>query len=747
MSPSTYHLTVPAQSMPDLHSESNSSKLSVARQPSARPLSVMSSASGLALTRTTLTRSPATAAVRRVKGKASRVFRGIRKALGGKVDTTTSTRRISKPQPARRSGGAGYVFPGDLQALPAKARREPNQARGRGNVAANVGDTAGDTTAGKAKAKAKPSRRSYYSSSFSTVARVASRHLSSHPESLLPGVVVSRPVSASARSVLLASSTGSRPITAGSRPLEPARWSAYSNLYVTNPGSRDGASSTTTTTIVTTITTVESAADQDVEMSGALGDLPPVSPFAVSFGELHDGPEDYEEFKAKYFASVTPKPAPRPSVPVSKSPPTLQYIPVLAPLDLSGESAFELNKSLPPTPTSADRVQRNRDAALATLEGESKSTSSTTPHAIPASLRPQPHPMSLLPGPQFTDHEGVQRMRPMTYQERPRSEHKWYSPDDLEVLNPMFKYLQSAKAKSKAKAPQTAGYAGEVGDDGEKKYPIRSWAPVALAYPNKEHKSLYARVESGNFDDVVVPAAPPATPSIPPSLAIGDRNSGTSIGRTFLDAPTPPSSCVASQVAALEALAPTPVPAPAPAPALKPILKAGARKPVPAPTTPVTPVRASVRPTSIPAPHKMNSNGYPIANLSAASAQYTASPAYQPRTIDEVEAKYRSSATYQRSAAIANTSATHQRTPAEQARYEADFKRDPARAVLNGDKVAVREAAKLQKSDRKAEVKAEKAAAKALKEKVKAEKKEQKKVDAGQKQKQMERAVKKVLGG
>lgn len=439
--------------------------------------------------------------------------------------------------------------------------------RGRGSPQYRVHSGARPTSkAGLCSAGrvAKSSMRSRRSrSDLSALAKMAGHNLSSG--SMLPDVIASD------------SNEDGRPYT----PV--VAWTAHARLFVTNPD--DGASILSATTIASSSHTTEQ-------------------------------PESYEEFEARLAEHARP---------MGALPPHLQSIPYLAPIDLDA------------APVSS-HIQHHRDDALRRLEGgaptavrpQAASLSSTIPvpvHNIPATLKPQMHPQSLLPGPRYHDHEGVERVRPMTYQAPPPPAWKFEDPLAFEGkdYNSTMKYHKAKPSngpslgRPRVKTPE-------------------SFASAA------QHKSFYDRVESGVFDDVVVPVLPPADLMPPPlfsSAKVEDKRSVNNIDRTFLDSPTPTSSRVPSTEVAsgVRGAKVTKKPLPKPSSTANTL-----RKPLPPPKDSVQkplPSLPAPRPTNttVPARHKINDNGYPLADLQGAGARYSATPVYQPRTVDYVEAK------------------------------------------------------------------------------------------------------------
>jgi hypothetical protein len=309
-------------------------------------------------------------------------------------------------------------------------------------------------------------------------------------------------------------------------------------------------------------------------------------------------------------------------------------------------------------------IQQHRNDALRRLEGggimavlpQEALLASTVPvplRDVPAALKPQMHPQSLLPGPRYKDHEGIERVRPMTYQERPPPSWKFEDPLSLEGKDYNFTMKYHRARPDSPPADETQKKRFWKGK--EKVVPAPPIARPRVKTPesfasNAQHKSFYDRVESGIFDDVSMPIEQPANPSPPSTVShgtVGDRSSGNSSGRTFLDSPTPPSSRVPSAevISGVRGAKVTKKPLPksssTPNIARKPLPPSKqdfAQKPLPPTPAPAT---ASPRPTSgtVPIRHKMNDNGYPVADLRGAGARYSATPSYQRRTVDPVEAK------------------------------------------------------------------------------------------------------------
>ena len=433
-----------------------------------------------------------------------------------------------------------------------------------------------------------------------------------YPVSPLPDVIVSSPSLTEKRTLQRVHSFSkvddAAPLLAPKsddeiRPITPVvSWTAHSSLFVTNPD--DGAS-------VLSVTTVASSPDDDVVMSGGLGDVATIHP------QIDEVPESYEEFNPRFDGRTRP---------TGECPPCLQFIPHLAPFHFDAEA---------PLPSDVDRedIQQHRNDALRALEGETPmvvqpqeallaSAVAVPLRDIPAALKPQMHPQSLLPGPRYKDHEGVERVRPMTYQEPPPP--VWKFEDPLALEGKDYNYMMKYHKARDLNLPSLGC--------------PRMKTPESFA-SNMRHKSFYDQVEAGDFDDL--PVERPANPSPPLTVShdrAGDRISGNSIDRTFLDSPTPtppssrvPSAEVASGVRGAK-VTKKPLPKSSSAPN---IARKAAQKPLPPTPAP--------RPTSgtIPARHKMNDNGYPVADLRGAGARYSATPSYQRRTVDSVEAKAR----------------------------------------------------------------------------------------------------------
>ena len=488
-------------------------------------------------------------------------------------------------------------------------RRRPTQHRtSTGRPTSGVSGQPASKVVGIRKAKAKSSMRSRLSPpNLDALAKMAGQDLS-HPVSPLPDAIVSSPSLTEKRTLQRVHSFSkgddAAPLLAPKaddeiRPVTPVvSWTTHSSLFVTNPD--DGASMLSVTTVAS------SHVDEDVVMSGGLGDVARIHP------QIDEVPESYEEFKARLDGR------PRPT---GEYPPRLQFIPHLAPFHFDAEA---------PLPSDVDRedIQQHRIDALRALEGEVPlvalpqdallaSAVAVPLRDIPAALKPQMHPHSLLPGPRYKDHEGVERVRPMTYQEPPPPVWKFEDPLALEGKN--YNYMMKYHKARDSNLPALGR--------------PRMKTPESFA-SNLRHKSFYDQVEAGDFDDL--PVERPANPSPPSTISrgsAGDKSSGNSIGRTFFDSPTPPKSRVPSADVASGVRGAKVTKKPLPKSSSAPnIAWKAALPPTPAP-----------RPTSgtIPARHKMNDNGYPVADLWGAGARYSATPSYQRRTVDSVEAKAR----------------------------------------------------------------------------------------------------------
>ena len=600
--PYPQYVTVPTQSLPNLTTESDPASLMMLRvsapAPVASPHTDSSDASSLAPKQTS-------------RFGLGQVFAGFKKLFGS---SRPDSPRISKPQPLRPSGGVGYVMPHENKGLNAHRTvgRRPTQHRtSTGRPTSGVSGQPASKVVGVRKAKAKSSMRSRRSPPhLDALAKMTGQHLSC-PVSSLPDVIVSSPSLTAKRTLQRVHSFSkgddAAPLLAPKsddkvRPVTPVvSWTAHSSLFVTNPD--DGAS------MLSATTAASSHGDDDVVMSGGLGNVAPIYP------QIDKVPESYEEFKARFGGR------PRPT---GEYPPRLQFIPRLAPFHFDAEA---------PLPSDVDRedIQQHRNDALRALEGEVPlvalpqeallaSAVAVPLRDIPAALKPQMHPHSLLPGPRYQDHEGVERVRPMTYQETPPPDWKFEDPLALEGndYNYMMKYHKARDSNLPAFGRP------------------RMKTPESFA-SNLRHKSFYDQVEAGDFDDL--PVERPANPSPPSTISrgsAGDKSSGNSIGRTFFDSPTPPKSRVPSADVASGVRGAKVTKKPPPKSSSAPnIARKAAQKPLPPTPAP--------RPTSgtIPARHKMNDNGYPVADLRGAGARYSATPSYQRRTVDSVEAKAR----------------------------------------------------------------------------------------------------------
>lgn len=291
-------------------------------------------------------------------------------------------------------------------------------------------------------------------------------------------------------------------------------------------------------------------------------------------------PESYQAFKARCVAE---------RVSGSHGSVHLPYIAPLAPLDITLVPA-PLSPALP-----LEAVTQNRDEALASLEGWGSVPIQASD--IPAALKPQPHPTSLMPGQAYRDAEGNLRADRTSFQApATRPESQFYGPDDFNSLNPRASYLWPPLSDSwKGK--------GKAADYSPLERP-QAQTPEPLA-TNEQHRQFYARVESGVFDE--------------PSCNVADPDHRFS---TFLDSSSsrPGLRRSTRQRAKLQKPNPAHKSAPAPAASMP-------RKPIP-------------NSGSVPAIYQMNDNGYPKADLRGAESRFSAAPAYQSRTVDSVEAKF-----------------------------------------------------------------------------------------------------------
>ena len=475
----------------------------------------------------------------------------------------------------------GYVMPREQTGLNAggTVKKRQTQTQGRGRPASKA---TGLRPAGRV---AKPSMRSRRSQShLIAAAKMAGQNLARPGySSLVPEVVVSSPEMTERRSSF-EKGDDAVPLLSPKevRPLTPVvSWTAHSSLFVTNPD--DGAS-------VCSGTTVASSQADEV-------------------------PESYDDFKAKLDR------------PTGDIPPRLQFLPHLPPIDLDATAPFSPEMKM-------EDIQLHRDDALRRLEGggvvaQEALLASTIPvplRDVPAALKPQQHPHSLLPGPRYKDHEGVERVRPFTYQERPPPAWKFEDPLSLETkdYNYTMKWRRARPDSPPVETKKPRFWKGK-----EKVVPAplvipRPRAKTPESFASKaQHKSFYDCVESGFFDDAAM---------------VGDRSSGNSIGHTFLDSPTPPSSRVPSaEVVRGARVTKKPLPTSSSTPNL-------ARKPLPPPPLktaqkPLPPTPAPPTTSTVPARHRMNDNGYPVSDLRLAGARYSSTPSYQRRTVDVVEAK------------------------------------------------------------------------------------------------------------
>ena len=307
---------------------------------------------------------------------------------------------------------------------------------------------------------------------------------------------------------------------------------------------------------------------------------------------LPESYEAYDAFKARWTAYR------------SAAPPSLDFIPGFPSLSMETSGAHFTPAPLSPA-RNPEAVAQHRDEALASLEGYGPA-----PAAIPASLRPQAYPTSLMPGPRYTDAEGNVRASMSSYRARP-STPLVEGPDSYNSVRD--------KHRSQGKA-ENHGQSGVYYD-----FPRggRAQTPMSFA-SNEQHTDFYSRVESGVYEVPSSSAPQPTYTAYSPASAGNRSSSGSAIKRK-------PANITKSRDGKKTTTA----------------VYTSYRKPVPSAPAPAaaassTPARKSVPSASstVPPHHKMNDNGYPKTDLRRAEARYSATPTYQTRTVDSVEAKF-----------------------------------------------------------------------------------------------------------
>ncbi|KAK3696161.1 hypothetical protein LTR37_018132 [Vermiconidia calcicola] len=344
-------------------------------------------------------------------------------------------------------------------------------------------------------------------------------------------------------------------------------------------------------------------------------------------------------------APVTPVTEKRKTI-TSDRAPSLQYIPRIAAINLD-------DPVLPAQPAQSSSVQKNRKNAyemldsgdgyvLAVMPKDDLPASAVTVLSkdYPSTLKPNQLPPSLAPA--------RPSARPFSFPSSITKEQKYTA------FAPMQATLDSGNAANASSAAP------------ERKVQIAADADVQVDFdrsklktPNFDdmiqHKSNYARVESGIFDDAVIPDLNPTPAAAPPSKKIFKSDgtflesstlprtpdvSSTKLPKMSGALPSPEASASRPEPSTLQSVmkhnfvstpnvrATKPLPTtPAAAPRLRPD--------TPAPTRPAMRKRDS----TVPAPTKMNDNGYPVVNPVDAS-RFSTTAAYQRRSMNEVEAKY-----------------------------------------------------------------------------------------------------------
>ena len=369
-------------------------------------------------------------------------------------------------------------------------------------------------------------------------------------------------------------------------------------------------------------------------------------------------------------------------------------------------------------------IRKNRDKALSLLEaGPMDMLHESAPvlsSQYPA-LVPGQHPASLIPGPR--PDAGAAKLRPNSYPptSAPKPVFKAYSPDDYQFFNDVSKYGHDSRSPPQQEELTPAEKQRKAESDARNReiaaLEARAMRPLADFIAEAQDRHHHERVEAGPSSYPRVPIAPPPTPL--PSTASSSRSGGSGKSKkSFLNRLLPAhedrgdaylSDYARSKMGQNGGVAQGPTLHRSPLP------------PTPAPTPPPS--------KTVPSPHKMNDNGYPVQNLRGAATRYSADPSYQHRSVNEVEAKF-----LREQKAANNITQAEDRRLAKLGKERAKIEAEMAKTQAKKAKKEAEKAAKIAKEEEA------KAAKIAKKQKKKAEKSE-----LVEKQKQMDGAVKKLM--